>query len=113
MTRRILAALAALVVAVPTAQANHHRKRHRLVVHSTAYCFGGRMADGSWTRFGSVAMNMLPLGETIKLERPRSIRGRRFFHVRDRIGWGSQLDFWLGWGCSAWGRRTVTVSYIP
>lgn len=98
-------------VLAPLALAAPAQARHQLRVQSTAYCFGGRMADGSFTRFGSVAMNMLPLGETIKLERPRSIRGRRWFHVRDRIGWGTQLDFWLGWGCSAWGTRTVVVSY--
>ena len=98
-----------LLVVLPDA---HGYVRHKLRLESTAYCFTGTMADGSTTRFGSVALNALPLGETIRTEQPRSIRGRRYFHVRDRYGWGTQLDFWLGYGCSAWGRRTVTVSYV-
>lgn len=67
------------------------------------------MADGSFTRPRSVAMNSLPLGSLIKLERPRSFRGLRYFLVRDRIGWGTQLDFWNPscWHARAWGRHTV------
>lgn len=64
-------------------------------VDSTAYspCSAGQfMADGSHVRFGSVAMNALPLGTRITL-RP-GMYGRRRFTVRDRYGWGTQLDIW-------------------
>lgn len=78
---------------------------------STAYCLQGTMADGSYTRTGSIAMNSLPLGSIIRLHRSNwGPNGRRTFHVRDRIGYGSELDFWVP-TCSAayqWGRRRVT-----
>lgn len=75
--------------------------------HSTAYCLHGRMADGSYTRSGSVAMNSLRLGTKITVS--RSPTGRHHFTVRDRIGYGSELDFWVE-GCSKaryWGRHRV------
>lgn len=76
---------------------------------STAYCLRGTMADGSYTRNGSVANNQYRLGT--KLTISPSPTGRRFFVVRDRIGYGSQLDFWVP-SCGQarqWGRRSVTV----
>jgi 3D (Asp-Asp-Asp) domain-containing protein len=66
------------------------------------------MADGTTVRFGSVAQNTLALGTRIRLI-GESFMGRRDFVVRDRIGSGSQLDFWAP-SCSesvAWGRRSV------
>lgn len=75
---------------------------------STSYCLQGRMADGTYTRAGSVAMNTLPLGSKIRLVGV-SFNGRRTFTVRDRIGWGSQLDLWTP-SCGQarqWGRRNV------
>src|SRR5436190_22279985 len=77
------AVLAALTLTTPTYS-----------VSATSYCLRGTMADGTYTRHGSVANNFLPLGAKIKLLRPRSFHGRRYFHVRDRIGWGTQLDLW-------------------
>lgn len=82
-----------------------------VVVQSTAYCDQGTMADGTYTRAGSVAMNMVRLGTRVRVN--RSPTGLRYHTVRDRIGWGSQLDFWVP-NCAAaraWGRRTVTVSF--
>lgn len=76
---------------------------------STAYCLTGTMADGSYTREASVAHNGFPLGTRITVSPP--FQGRRRFIVRDRIGWGTQLDFWTP-RCAtafAWGRRTVYV----
>lgn len=76
---------------------------------STGYCLQGTMADGSWTRPGSVAHNGYRLGT--KLWISPSPTGRRRFVVRDRIGWGTELDFWTP-TCSraiAWGRRSVRV----
>ena len=76
---------------------------------STAYCLSGRMADGSYVRAGSVAHNGYPLGTRVTVS--PAFYGRRRFVVRDRIGWGTELDFWTG-SCAtalAWGRRTVFV----
>lgn len=77
---------------------------------STAYCLSGRMADGTGVRAGSVAHNGYPLGTQLTIT--PSPTGARRFVVRDRIGWGTQLDFWLP-SCAAaraWGRRTVHVT---
>ena len=76
---------------------------------STAYCLSGTMADGSAVRAGSVAHNGYPLGTRITVSPP--FYGRRRFVVRDRIGYGTELDFWVG-SCAAaraWGRRSVSV----
>lgn len=80
-------------------------------VESTSYCLDGAMADGSHTRLRAVAMNGLRLGTRIRLIGPRSrtFFGLRIFYVRDRIGSGSELDFWHP-SCAtsrAWGRRPV------
>lgn len=67
------------------------------------------MADGTWTRAGSAAMNGVRLGTPVRLVGARSFYGRRVFVVRDRIGWGSRLDLWHP-SCAAaraWGRRPV------
>lgn len=80
--------------------------------NSTAYspCSAGSiMADGTHVREGSVASNRHPLGTRIRLVGRTTFFGRRDFTVRDRIGYGSDLDFWTR-SCSGaltWGRRTV------
>ncbi len=102
MIRRALPIAAAALVAVP-ADASTVRR-----AESTSYCLSGRMADGSYVRAGSVAMNRHPLGTRIVLV-GQTFRGRRRFVVRDRIGHGSELDFWSP-SCAAsirWGRKTV------
>jgi 3D (Asp-Asp-Asp) domain-containing protein len=76
---------------------------------STAFCLSGTMADGTGVRAGSVAHNGYPLGTRITVSPP--FYGRRRFTVRDRIGWGTSLDFWTP-SCGtalAWGRRVVRV----
>lgn len=87
---------------------------HHHVVQSTAYCLRGTMADGSRTRRRSVAMNSLPLGTRIRLVGQSFHNGLRIFVVRDRIGWGTQLDFWSPTCAAArmWGRRTVHFRVI-
>jgi len=114
-------ALAMMLAPVYALNADAHRT---LTVSSTAYCSsepGGQItADGSRTYFGEVATprpglyGSLPLGTLIELISPRQItyrnRTRRLFRARDRIGYGSQLDFFFP-SCAAmnaWGRRTVT-----
>lgn len=85
--------------------------------NSTAYspCSAGSiMADGTHVRSGSVASNRHPLGTRIQLVGAPTFFGRRDFTVRDRIGWGSDLDFWTP-SCSgalAWGRRTVRYRLV-
>jgi 3D (Asp-Asp-Asp) domain-containing protein len=71
------------------------------------------MADGSNTRSRSVANNFLPFGTKIKTNKPGP-RGLRIFYVRDRIGFGSELDFWTD-SCSdanQWGRRQITFRVL-
>lgn len=73
-------------------------------MQATAYCIRGTMADGSYTRAGSVAHNGYRLGKRL------TINGRRYV-VRDRIGWGTTLDIWMS-SCTAavvFGRRVVRV----
>jgi 3D (Asp-Asp-Asp) domain-containing protein len=80
-----------------------------IAVVSTAYCLSGVMADGTSVRSGSVAENTLRLGTAIEVSAAPS-PARRFV-VRDRIGWGTQLDFWVP-SCSdalRWGRRVVRI----
>ena len=86
----------------------HHSPQPVRVAESTSYCERGLMADGSFVRAGSVAMNSLPLGSLVRLVGV-TFEGRRLFTVRDRIGWGSEMDLWTA-SCTAaraWGRRTV------
>jgi 3D (Asp-Asp-Asp) domain-containing protein len=83
------------------------------VASSTSYCEQGLMADGSFVRPGSVAMNTLPLGSIVRLVGV-SFEGRRLFTVRDRIGWGSDMDLWTA-SCTAaraWGRRAVRYRVV-
>lgn len=106
--RRKLAAAIAAALAGLLHPASSDARLDVHVASSTAYCDHGTMADGSWTRLGSVASNRHPLGTRITLTR-RGPGGRRHWIVRDRIGWGSDLDFWMP-TCSAaitWGRRHI------
>jgi 3D (Asp-Asp-Asp) domain-containing protein len=104
------AALAALLISAAPPDAVR-----TVTVESTAYApcsSGGRMANGQRPHAGAVAMNLLPLGTRIRVSRSPLGR-RRAFVVSDRIGYGSQLDFWTP-SCAkarAWGRRTVRVTW--
>jgi hypothetical protein len=100
---------------------HRRRRRHWLLrfplrsANSTSYCPGSSgsiTADGSVVSVGTVAMNILPLETQIRFEHP--VMGRHYFRVRDRIGWGSDLDIWAP-SCSWsawWGRRTVGYRVI-
>lgn len=113
-----LSVLLASALAFPAA---HAHKPRTYTVTSTAYTTdcgsgGGTVtASGYRVRFGQVANNFLPFGTKLRLMHPRSIRGRRHFYVRDRIGWGSELDFWMPSCRQAirWGRRTVKFRVVP
>ncbi len=78
-----------------------------VAVSSTSYCLNGTMADGTPARRWSAAHNGLPLGTHVWIT--PAVRGRHRWTVRDRIGWGTQLDLWAP-TCTqaiAYGRRTV------
>lgn len=124
MTKRaILAACVGLAVVCPDVDARA-RLGARYVAQSTAYapCSSGSiMANGQRVHWGAVANNVLPLGTKIRMERPVRTRrpdgrvvNRRFFRVKDRIGWGSQLDIWMPFCQDAiqWGRRTVAFRVV-
>lgn len=80
------------------------------IVSTTSYCLHGRMADGSYTRPRSAASNQLPLGKRIRLVgKITGPKGMRKYVIRDRIGWGTELDLWVG-SCNTairFGRHTV------
>jgi 3D (Asp-Asp-Asp) domain-containing protein len=80
-----------------------------IAVISTAYCLTGTMSDGSYTRPGSVASNDYPLGTHLIVS--NSPTKRKHWIVRDHIGWGTQLDFWVPtcWQARQWGRRAVHI----
>lgn len=76
---------------------------------ATSYCLRGRMADGTYTRAGSLANNELALGTRVYVSPP--VMGRRRWVVRDRIGYGTRWDFWSA-SCAAavaFGRKEVSV----
>ena len=103
--------LAALVwLAIFVAVASAHRYGPLYSASSTAYSpcsSGSTMADGTPTYWGAVASNRHPLGTLIRTRRP--IHGKRWFRIRDRIGYGSDLDVFMP-SCGdaiRYGRRTV------
>lgn len=105
--RKLIAAAAAAVAFTPATA-------HADGTAATSYCLHGRMADGSYTRPGSAAMNGVRLGAHIRLV-GRSFYGQRRFTIRDRIGYGTRLDLWHS-SCSAsraWGRRWVQFVFVP
>lgn len=107
----IPALLLSLLMLAPTASADGG---NILTLESTAYEeTGSTMANGEYPYFGAVACNILPLGTRIKvLDGP--FAGQTFV-VKDRIGWGSQLDFYLGdvAACYEYGRRVVRIVVLP
>lgn len=115
-----LLVLATLLVVPQAADAKKKSKSHTQarVYSANSTCYAvvpdpkkdvGRMADGTFVRDRSIAMNSLPFGTKIKLVGKTTFFGRRVFYVRDRIGWGSELDFWhpSNSTCNNWGRRDV------
>jgi 3D (Asp-Asp-Asp) domain-containing protein len=109
--RLIPLGLAALLYA-PEAQARPDSRQ----VTSTGYCLTGTTASG-YRLTGSPTVNMrrtvasndFRLGTRLYIK--PSPTGMRHFIVRDRIGHGTQLDFWIPKCGNAlrWGRRTVTI----
>ena len=102
--------LLCLCLAVQPAQAKKKYTWHT-TQNSTAYCLQGDLAmqkkgGGAYRAHkGIVASNSMPLGTRIRLTKP--VFGRYIWVVRDRIGWGTDLDFWTP-SCSQalkYGRR--------
>jgi len=74
---------------------------------STAYCDSGPTASGSGTYEGEVASNRHPIGTRLRIT--SGPQAGREVSVQDRIGSGSELDFYMG-SCSAaarYGRQQV------
>jgi 3D (Asp-Asp-Asp) domain-containing protein len=107
---RALAVKLALVVA---AHAHHLGPVQTVTATSYSPCSSGDvMADGTHTRFGSVASNRHPLGTLLRMR--RLVLGRRYFRVRDRIGYGTELDVWQR-SCSGavrFGRRRLAYQVV-
>lgn len=81
-------------------------------VSSTSYCQSGIMADGQMTHMGAAAGNMWPLGT--RLEILTGSHQGTSVTIEDRIGWGSQLDFFT-WSCRAaidYGREQIEVEVL-
>ena len=85
---------------------------HASQLDSTAYCQNGITASGQAPFVGEVAANLYPLGTRLRVSPP--VWGRTRFVVLDRIGSGSQLDFYNS-SCSTaltFGRRVEQVHVI-
>lgn len=110
LLRSILIATAIAGLAAPVT-AGEPPTQH--ATRATAYCLTGRMADGTFTRDRSAAMNGVPFGTRVYLRGAQAfLNGRRVFYVRDRIGHGTELDLWTPSCHKAiqWGRRGVTYT---
>jgi len=89
----------------------------RLSVVSTAYsygCGGGWItASGAAVSVGIVAMNELPLGTVVRIVSGPFAGAVET--VMDRIGWGSELDFWLPscWEARQYGRQWIEIEVVP
>lgn len=86
--------------------------RPTYTVQATAYDQSGVTASGLFTTFGEVASNTLAFGTRILLTRP--VFGRSEYVVEDRIGWGTELDFYnsSAAACVQFGREEVTFSVL-
>jgi hypothetical protein len=82
---------------------------HAVSLSSTSYCQGTITASGERPFVGEVANNTYPLGTRIVVS--PAVWGRTRFVVEDRIGSGSELDFYNS-SCAAavaFGRRVERV----
>jgi hypothetical protein len=120
---RLLALIGAvLAFNVPT---NQHRLSHRPKPHhhqhkprfvhtdeSTCYAQGTTTASGGGVYICEVANNEYPLGTRIEVSRP--VFGLRVFVIDDRIGYGSQLDFYNPSEavCDEYGREVVSFRVL-
>lgn len=70
------------------------------------------MADGHQTHVGAVAGNLWPLGTVLRVEGGK--HDGSLVTVEDRIGWGSQLDFFAPSCSEAWsyGREEIEVELV-
>jgi|ERR1700684_15295 len=96
----------------PSGQNQAHNPGSPVLLSSTAYCQGDITAAGHAPFVGEVASNIYPLGTRLAVSPP--VWGRTRFVVLDRIGSGSQLDFFTS-SCSqaiAFGRRVERVMVV-
>jgi 3D (Asp-Asp-Asp) domain-containing protein len=80
---------------------------HHYTVSATCYAQGSITASGGPVYVGEVANNFLALGTRIYLD--GSVFGKRDYVVEDRIGYGSELDFYnpSEATCLWFGRREI------
>jgi 3D (Asp-Asp-Asp) domain-containing protein len=83
-----------------------------LTLEATSYCQGTVTASGEPPFVGEVANNTYPLGTRLRVSPP--VWGRTRFVVLDRIGSGSQIDFYTPSCAQAidFGRRLEHVTVI-
>lgn len=107
--RPAVATTPAPVVASTTTTTTAAAEGKSITVDSTAYCQGSVMANGHAPAEGDVAANEWPLGTRLAVS--ASPDGPETVTVTDRIGAGSELDFYVASCARAlqWGRRNVTV----
>lgn len=107
---RVKARHHAATVVVP-----HDLPGRQQLLDVTAYCAtGNRTASGAWPQIGMAATldRSIPVGTTLH------IAGYGDVTVTDRIGWGSDVDLYLGAGpaceraASRWGRRRLLVTEV-
>lgn len=74
----------------------------------TAYCLTGTMADGEPVHAGAAASNLWPLGTRL------DVSGVGEVTVEDRVGWGADVDVWMGSCAEAidFGRHWLNVSEV-
>lgn len=85
---------------------------HWTTLDATSYCQGTITASGEHVYVGEVANNTYPLGTVIRVA--PAVWGLTRFRVEDRIGHGSQIDFYTP-SCNAaiqFGRRTEKVHVV-
>lgn len=85
----------------------------KITVTAYAYCLNGRTATGSYTDYGTIAVDpgVIPLGAKVY------IPGYGWGSASDTGGavCGNAIDIWLPTNsdCMQWGVRTLTVTVLP
>lgn len=92
---------------------NHPHPITTRLLDTTAYCAtGNRTASGVWPQIGMAASNLFRFGQRLR------VPGIGVVTVTDRVGFGSELDLYMGdAGCEqralTFGRRSLLVEVLP
>lgn len=82
-------------------------------VSSTAYEeTGNTMFNGEWPYYGAAACNFLPIGTRVLVL--DGSKAGEVFVVKDRIGWGSDFDIYIGdvWSANQYGRQEIRIRVL-